>query len=160
MYNLSRNRNKLKGGEDVDRTQQSLKAFVGLNRTLDTLEKIVQRDVKNYGLNITEFAVLELLYNKGPQPIQRIRDRVLIASSSISYVVSQLEEKGWLLREKDLRDKRIYNATLTEKGQQFMADIFPQHAITLEHAFSVLSDEDLVTLQQTFKKLSAQNADV
>ena len=115
MYNLSRNRNKLKGGEDVDRTQQSLKAFVGLNRTLDTLEKIVQRDVKNYGLNITEFAVLELLYNKGPQPIQRIRDRVLIASSSISYVVSQLEEKGWLLREKDLRDKRIYNATLTEK---------------------------------------------
>ncbi|EFU83830.1 transcriptional regulator, MarR family [Staphylococcus lugdunensis] len=160
MYNLSRNRNKLKGGEDVDRTQQSLKAFVGLNRTLDTLEKIVQRDVKNYGLNITEFAVLELLYNKGPQPIQRIRDRVLIASSSISYVVSQLEEKGWLLREKDLRDKRIYNATLTEKGQQFMADIFPQHAITLEHAFSVLSDEELVTLQQTFKKLSAQNADV
>ena len=154
MYNLSRNRNKLKGGEDVDRTQQSLKAFVGLNRTLDTLEKIVQRDVKNYGLNITEFAVLELLYNKGPQPIQRIRDRVLIASSSISYVVSQLEEKGWLLREKDLRDKRIYNATLTEKGQQFMADIFPQHA------FSVLSDEELVTLQQTFKKLSAQNADV
>lgn len=151
MYNLSRNRNKLKGGEDVDRTQQSLKAFVGLNRTLDTLEKIVQRDVKNYGLNITEFAVLELLYNKGPQPIQRIRDRVLIASSSISYVVSQLEEKGWLLREKDLRDKRIYNATLTEKGQQFMADIFPQHAITLEHAFSVLSDEELVTLQQTFK---------
>lgn len=160
MYNLSRNRNKLKGGEDVDRTQQSLKAFVGLNRTLDTLEKIVQRDVKNYGLNITEFAVLELLYNKGPQPIQRIRDRVLIASSSISYVVSQLEEKGWLLREKDLRDKRIYNATLTEKSQQFMADIFPQHAITLEHAFSVLSDEELVTLQQTFKKLSAQNADV
>nr|WP_238925224.1 MarR family transcriptional regulator [Staphylococcus lugdunensis] len=150
----------MKGGEDVDRTQQSLKAFVGLNRTLDTLEKIVQRDVKNYGLNITEFAVLELLYNKGPQPIQRIRDRVLIASSSISYVVSQLEEKGWLLREKDLRDKRIYNATLTEKGQQFMADIFPQHAITLEHAFSVLSDEELVTLQQTFKKLSAQNADV
>ena len=32
-----------------------------------------------------------------------------------------------------------------------MADIFPQHAITLEHAFSVLSDEELVTLQQTFK---------
>ncbi|MDU6091922.1 MAG: MarR family transcriptional regulator, partial [Staphylococcus lugdunensis] len=33
----------------MDRTRQSLKAFVGLNRTLDTLEKIVQRDVKNYG---------------------------------------------------------------------------------------------------------------
>ena len=88
----------------------------------------MQQDVKNYGLNVTEFAVLELLYSKGPQPIQRIRDRVLIASSSISYVVSQLEDKGWITRDKDPLDKRVYNATLTDKGQQFMADIFPQHA--------------------------------
>ena len=59
--------------------------------------------------------MLELLYNKGPQPIQRIRDRVLIASSSISYVVSQLEDKGWITREKDKDDKRVYMACLTEK---------------------------------------------
>ena len=77
----------------MDRTEHSLKAFIGLNRDY-YLEKIVQQDV-NYGLNVTEFAVLELLYSKGPQPIQRIRDRVLIASSSISYVVSQLEDKGF-----------------------------------------------------------------
>ena len=48
----------------MDRTEHSLKAFIGLNRALDTLEKIVQQDVKNYGLNVTEFAVLELLYSK------------------------------------------------------------------------------------------------
>ncbi|UDI77490.1 MarR family transcriptional regulator [Staphylococcus taiwanensis] len=144
----------------MDRTTHSLKAFVGLNRSLDTLEKIVQQDVKNYGLNVTEFAVLELLYSKGPQPIQRIRDRVLIASSSISYVVSQLEEKGWIIRAKDPSDKRVFNATLTDKGQAFMAEIFPQHAATLEQAFSVLTDEELTTIQQAFKKLSAQSTEV
>ncbi|MCI2948776.1 MarR family transcriptional regulator, 2-MHQ and catechol-resistance regulon repressor [Staphylococcus caledonicus] len=144
----------------MDRTQYSLNAFIGLNRSLDTLEKIVKQDVQNYGLNVTEFAVLELLYNKGPQPIQRIRERVLIASSSISYVVTQLEEKGWIIRDKDSCDKRVYNATLTDKGQQFMAKIFPQHAATLEEAFSVLTDEELTTLQQAFKKLSAQTTDV
>lgn len=144
----------------MDRTTHSLKAFVGLNRSLDTLEKIVQQDVKNYGLNVTEFAVLELLYSKGPQPIQRIRDRVLIASSSISYVVSQLEEKGWIIRAKDPSDKRVFNATLTDKGQAFMAEIFPQHAATLEQAFSVLTDEELTTIQQAFKKLSAQSIEV
>lgn len=107
----------------MDRTKQSLNVFVGMNRALDTLEQIT-KDVKRYGLNITEFAVLELLYNKGPQPIQRIRNRVLIASSSISYVVSQLEDKGWITREKDKDDKRVYMACLTEKGQSQMADIF------------------------------------
>lgn len=108
----------------MHRTKQSLNVFVGMNRALDTLEQITKEDVKRYGLNITEFAVLELLYNKGPQPIQRIRDRVLIASSSISYVVSQLEDKGWITREKDKDDKRVYMASLTEIGQSQMADIF------------------------------------
>ncbi|HAR4542788.1 TPA: MarR family transcriptional regulator [Staphylococcus aureus] len=144
----------------MDRTKQSLNVFVGMNRALDTLEQITKEDVKRYGLNITEFAVLELLYNKGPQPIQRIRDRVLIASSSISYVVSQLEDKGWIKREKDKDDKRVYMACLTEKGQSQMADIFPKHAETLTKAFDVLTKDELTILQQAFKKLSAQSTEV
>ncbi|HHA0873425.1 MarR family transcriptional regulator MhqR [Staphylococcus aureus] len=144
----------------MDRTKQSLNVFVGMNRALDTLEQITKEDVKRYGLNITEFAVLELLYNKGPQPIQRIRDRVLIASSSISYVVSQLEDKGWIRREKDKDDKRVYMACLTEKGQSQMADIFPKHAETLTKAFDVLTKDELTILQQAFKKLSAQSTEV
>ncbi|HDA2288698.1 TPA: MarR family transcriptional regulator [Staphylococcus aureus] len=144
----------------MDRTKQSLNVFVGMNRALDTLEQITKEDVKRYGLNITEFAVLELLYNKGPQPIQRIRDRVLIASSSISYVVSQLEDKCWITREKDKDDKRVYMACLTEKGQSQMADIFPKHAETLTKAFDVLTKDELTILQQAFKKLSAQSTEV
>ena len=144
----------------MDRTKQSLNVFVGMNRALDTLEQITKEDVKRYGLNITEFAVLELLYNKGPQPIQRIRDRVLIASSSISYVVSQLEDQGWITREKDKDDKRVYMACLTEKGQSQMADIFPKHAETLTKAFDVLTKDELTILQQAFKKLSAQSTEV
>ncbi|HHC6129784.1 TPA: MarR family winged helix-turn-helix transcriptional regulator [Staphylococcus aureus] len=144
----------------MDRTKQSLNVFVGMNRALDTLEQITKEDVKRYGLNITEFAVLELLYNKGPQPIQRIRDRVLIASSSISYVVSQLEDKGWITREMDKDDKRVYMACLTEKGQSQMADIFPKHAETLTKAFDVLTKDELTILQQAFKKLSAQSTEV
>lgn len=144
----------------MDRTKQSLNVFVGMNRALDTLEQITKEGVKRYGLNITEFAVLELLYNKGPQPIQRIRDRVLIASSSISYVVSQLEDKGWITREKDKGDKRVYMACLTEKGQSQMADIFPKHAETLTKAFDVLTKDELTILQQAFKKLSAQSTEV
>ncbi|MDT3960477.1 MarR family transcriptional regulator [Staphylococcus kloosii] len=140
----------------MDRTKASLNSFVGLNRTLDYLEQIVREDIKQYGLNVTEFAVLELLYNKGDQPIQRIRQRVLIASSSISYVVDKLEEKGCVARVKDPQDKRIYNATLTDKGYALMDQIFPQHAQALTSTFAVLTEEELKSLQHILKKLSAQ----
>ncbi len=140
----------------VDRTQISLNTFVGLNRTLDHLMKIVKTDVQRYGLNVTEFAVMELLYNKGDQPIQRIGNRVLIASSSITYVVDKLEEKGCVVRQRNEKDKRVTNASLTDKGRSMMDEIFPNHASTLESTFSVLTDEEITVLQTTLKKLSAQ----
>lgn len=140
----------------VDRTQISLNTFVGLNRTLDHLMKIVKTDVQRYGLNVTEFAVMELLYNKGDQPIQLIGNRVLIASSSITYVVDKLEEKGCVVRQRNEKDKRVTNASLTDKGRSMMDEIFPDHASTLESTFSVLTDEEITVLQTTLKKLSAQ----
>ncbi len=140
----------------VDRTQISLNTFVGLNRTLDHLMKIVKTDVQRYGLNVTEFAVMELLYNKGDQPIQRIGNRVLIASSSITYVVDKLEEKGCVVRQRNEKDKRVTNASLTDKGLSMMDEIFPDHASTLESTFSVLTDEEITVLQTALKKLSAQ----
>ncbi|OEK42728.1 MarR family transcriptional regulator [Staphylococcus saprophyticus] len=140
----------------MDRTQISLNTFVGLNRTLDHLMKIVKTDVQLYGLNVTEFAVMELLYNKGDQPIQRIGNRVLIASSSITYVVDKLEEKGCVVRQRNEKDKRVTNASLTDKGRSMMDEIFPDHASTLESTFSVLTDEEITVLQTALKKLSAQ----
>lgn len=135
----------------VDRTQISLNTFVGLNRTLDHLMKIVKTDVQRYGLNVTEFAVMELLYNKGDQPIQRIGNRVLIASSSITYVVDKLEEKGCVVRQRNEKDKRVTNASLTDKGRSMMDEIFPDHASTLESTFSVLTDEEITVLQTALK---------
>ncbi|EOO28602.1 hypothetical protein ICM_02386 [Bacillus cereus BAG1X2-3] len=41
----------------------SLKLFVILSRELQLITKRIEKDIKIYGLNSTEFAVLELLYN-------------------------------------------------------------------------------------------------
>lgn len=41
-----------------------------------------------------------------------------------------------------------------------MAKIFPQHATTLTHAFSELTEEELITLQHACRKLSNQIAEV
>ncbi|NCC80334.1 MAG: MarR family transcriptional regulator, partial [Clostridia bacterium] len=48
----------------------SLKLFVVLTRALDSVRKSIEKEIRSYGLNPTEFAVLELLYNKGEQTVQ------------------------------------------------------------------------------------------
>src|SRR5690625_6058658 len=87
-------------------TELSLKLFVVLTRTLQSIQKQTVEDIRRYGVNQTEFAVLELLYNKGEQPIQKIGEKVLLASSSITYVVDKLEKKEYLKRKACPKDRR------------------------------------------------------
>lgn len=139
----------------MNRTDESLKALVGIKRTSDALDRVVKRDVSNYGLNITEFAVMELLFHKGDQPIQKVKQRILISSSSTTYVIDQLVKKGYVTRRQDTLDKRITYAVLTEKGHVLMEDIFPKHAEAIEKAFSILDDEELAVFRKALKKISA-----
>ena len=127
---------------DADEQSLALKLFTVLARTHNTLMEFDRRDIRRYGLNQTEFAVLELLYLKGPHPLQQIGEKILITSGSITYVINKLEKKGLLERKPCQEDRRIVYATLSEQGQKFLAEIFPQHAEALAKAFQGITLEE------------------
>ncbi|MDT3498168.1 MarR family transcriptional regulator [Bacillus toyonensis] len=113
----------------------SLKLFVILSRAVQSITKCIEEDIKSYGLNPTEFAVLELLYSKGDQPIQKIGDKILLASSSITYVVDKLEKKRFLIRKPCPKDRRVTYASITSEGIELMDIIFPQHKEAIRQIF-------------------------
>ena len=137
----------------------SLKLFVVLTRAIEAIEKQVTQNIKSYGLNLTEFGVLELLYHKGGQPIQKIGQKVLLASSSITYVVDKLEEKKYLVREACPTDRRVTHAVISEEGKKLMNEIFPQHATAMSKIMGGLSVEEKKVAVNQIKKLGlfAQN---
>ncbi|MDQ0252693.1 MarR family 2-MHQ and catechol resistance regulon transcriptional repressor [Evansella vedderi] len=131
----------------------SLKLFVVLSRALQSIKKRVEEDIKSFGLNPTEFAVLELLYSKGAQPIQKIGDKVLIASSSITYVVDKLEKKKFLERKPCPKDRRITYAVMTTEGTELMNEIFPKHKHAIQEICAGLDLNEKKNLIQQLKKL-------
>lgn len=138
----------------MKRTDISLGSFIGLMRSSSKLEKIVKKDVSTYQLNITEFSVMELLFHQGRQTTQTIKDKILIASSSTTYVIDQLEKKDYVERMIDERDRRITYVSLSEKGHKLIQEIFPTHAETISDCFSDLNTEEL---EQFFKTLAKLN---
>jgi len=132
---------------------QSLKLFVVLTRSLDAVQKRVKENIQELGLNPTEFAVLELIYNKGEQPIQKISQKILIASSSTTYVVDNLEAKGLIKRKPCPNDRRITYAVMTEAGYELMDDLFPKHQLAIQEIFSGLTTEEKDLMIDQLKKL-------
>lgn len=131
----------------------SLDLIVVLSRSYNWVMAHTNRDIRQHGLNPTEFGVLEVLYHKGPQPLQQIGEKILISSGNITYVVDKLEKKQLLIRKPCLEDRRVIYAELTEKGNQFLADIFPSHKEAIEKAVSGLTPAEQRQAIQLLKKL-------
>lgn len=138
----------------------SLKLFVVLSRAFEAIQKQVAKDIRRYGLNPTEFAVLELLYSKGEQPIQKIGEKVLLASSSITYVVDKLEKKEYLVRKACAKDRRVTYAVITDAGQSLMNKIFPEHKESLREIFAGLNSVEKEQVTSLLKKLGYYAAEL
>ncbi|WP_110929224.1 MarR family winged helix-turn-helix transcriptional regulator [Bacillus massiliglaciei] len=133
--------------------QHSLKLFIVLSRAHRSINDVVNKHIAENGLNPTEFAVLELLYHKGDQPLQQIGGKILLASGSITYVVDKLEKKDFLKRVACKTDRRVTFAQITEKGKAFIEEMFPDHEKKIDNIMSVLSLEEKKTAIELLKKI-------
>ncbi len=141
----------------MNRQEEALKAFVGVRRTNEKLNQLDRLATQAYSLNLNEFAVLELLLHKGDTPIQQIKEKILIASSSTTYIIDQLVKKGLVQRIPCSNDRRVTYASLTSEGRKVIEETFPIHASYIEETFSVLSDEELADFRDYLKRISRQS---
>lgn len=140
----------------MEQPNPNLKALTVMVRAVDALHEVIKQDVAKSGLNPTDFSVLELLYHKGRQPIQLIGKKVLITSSSITYVINKLEKKNYVVRQACPTDRRVTFAELTTEGQTLMDTIFPEHEKTINQVFEGIDPSDIEALINTAKKVGYQ----
>ncbi|MEI4830303.1 MarR family transcriptional regulator [Bacillus sp. FJAT-53711] len=136
-----------------ENVSKSLKVFIALSRVHRSVMDTTNKSIQSNGLNPTEFAVLELLYHKGDQPLQQIGERILIASGSITYVVDKLEKKGLVERKPCPNDRRVIYAHLTESGLQLISNIFPNHEKVIHESFHMLNKDEKDQLLTLLKKI-------
>ena len=133
--------------------KRDLKTLTILFRTQATIERLIQEDVEKHNLSATEFGVLEALYHLGPLPVQSLTGKILIAASSMTYVISRLKEKGWIVQTPNVADKRVKEVSLTADGLERMKAIYPRHEQALRERFDRLTEAEEATLQTLLKKI-------
>jgi MarR family 2-MHQ and catechol resistance regulon transcriptional repressor len=131
----------------------SLELFIVLARANEWVNAHAYRDIRRHGLNPTEFAVIELLYHKGKQPLQQIGEKILMTSGNITYVVDKLEKKGFVCRKASPEDRRVIYAEITDQGRNFLDDVFPYHKKVIQNAVGGLSPDERQQVIQLLKKL-------
>lgn len=119
----------------------NLNLIVAMERTHSALFSKLEKNIQGFGLNISEFGVLEMLYHKGAQAVQKVADKILVTSGTITYVINKLEKKELVIRKKCDKDKRIFYVHLTEKGEELISRIFEEHKNYIDELFNGLDEE-------------------
>jgi MarR family transcriptional regulator, 2-MHQ and catechol-resistance regulon repressor len=120
--------------EREDATGQALRLFVVLQRAAESVDAHTRADIARHDLTPAEFAVLEVLYHRGPMLLKDVQRKILVSSGGITYLVDRLAARGLVERRACETDRRASYAALTEEGEALIAEIFPAHAQAIARA--------------------------
>ncbi len=139
-------------GEDTDRALELLYALFACQYNV---AERARKDIAQYGLGMSEFAMLDVLYHKGSMPLTRVASRMHLSGGSTTYITDRLEKRGLIRRRVCSEDGRRQYAELTMEGRQLFQEIFPKHADEIRKTFHALSPNEQEEITFLLQKLSA-----
>jgi MarR family 2-MHQ and catechol resistance regulon transcriptional repressor len=117
------------------------------------VEQNAIRSIAGLGLGLSDFAVLEALLHKGPQPVNTIGRRVLLTSGSITTAIDRLESKKLVRRTLDLTDSRARIVQLTATGRRLIRAAFRKHERDMGETMEILTPAERAELARLLKRV-------
>ena len=98
------------------------KAILGitqcLRRVIKSLQNYSQNVYRHFGITGPQLWVLKAIYQDGSLPLGELSKRMYLHPSTLTAAVDRLEKKGYVLRNRIGKDRRVINVQLTPKGNR------------------------------------------
>jgi MarR family 2-MHQ and catechol resistance regulon transcriptional repressor len=117
------------------------------------LQRLATRSIESADVGLSDFAVMEILLHKGPQPVNEIGRRIELTSGAITTAIDRLESRGLVTREAHETDRRARVVRLTARGKTEASKAFVHHKQAMDRAATTLSDTERARLIDLLKKL-------
>ena len=122
-------------------------------KAFHVMHQHAERSLKGIDMCFSDFAILETLLNRGPQPVNTIGQRINLTSGAVTTAVDRLETRGLVVRRFDPKDRRARIVTLTPEGTKTIGAIFGHHKEVMDGLADGLTKRERATLIGLIKKL-------
>lgn len=96
----------------------------------------------DYNVNKTQLRALMFIKNYGAINMTDLSYKLNVEKGSLTSMVDDLTNKGYVLRQKDLTDRRKYLIVITEKGINIASDFMNKLDAKLEEKLLKLSEQE------------------
>lgn len=108
----------------------------------------------NVGVTADQFAALDAIYCNDDICQRDLSKIILKDRSNTGRILNILEEKGFIKRELETKGKRpVKKLYITTLGKELVEETIPKIKPQFHPVFENLSEEELLNLKQTLKKM-------
>lgn len=111
---------------------------------------------RKFGLTMNEWRLIALINTAGSLSLNRLAAQAQFDKGLTSRIVLKLTERSLVQRAQDPSDARGVALSLTDQGQQLVAEVFPEAVELNRQLQSVLTRNERDVLLQVLEKLTHQ----
>ncbi len=120
-----------------------------------TMKRSLDERLKDINVTVHQFGILLLISKRTNLTQKEIAAQTHGDEPSTARLMNRLQEKDFIKRVSDKKDKRKKLVSLTSKGEALLETLLP-HAMNINTEFtSVLEEEERETLLRLLSKVSA-----
>ncbi|MBQ8262716.1 MAG: MarR family transcriptional regulator [Lachnospiraceae bacterium] len=137
--------------KNTNRTLNEL--LVNLFRTvMDSEAKaVITEEFKDISNN--DMHIIEAIDIQEPRRMSEIAKRLSVTVGTLTTNMNNLEDKGYIVRERSTEDKRVVLVSLTEKGRKAFFHHRDFHKKMIKSIVSDLEEEEMKVLIRCLQKL-------
>lgn len=131
-----------------------IKGVIELRAKLEHLffKDFIREYEKPDGINTTHVMAMMILAHRTQLPMNELSYKLNLEKGSFTTVAARLCKEGYVKKERNLEDKRVYELSLTESGIDFTEQFKKEH-----HAYIDAKLKDLENQDDFFRLISQIN---
>ncbi|MHB8158484.1 MAG: MarR family winged helix-turn-helix transcriptional regulator [Desulfocucumaceae bacterium] len=137
--------------DDKNTTQFIKRLEVAFIKTMKRLKS--EMSCLEEGLTPPQFFVLALL-QKGQRSVTEIAEVMGVKPSAITAIIDRMQESGFVVREREEKDRRVVMVLITEKGESVFVRSREKRNHIMKHYLSYLDQVEVEALVSIFEKLA------
>lgn len=122
--------------------------------TADAFMRESRRLFRPFGITGAQYNVLNLLASAECGRSQRELSELLVVDrSNVTGLIDRMEEAGWVTRQDDPADRRVYRIVLTKEGRRLWERVHPRYLDGVAAVTRGLSPKEMKTLIAALRRL-------
>lgn len=134
---------------------------LGPDKILEAVFDLVRNFTKFFSLNVEaeemktiELYILLFVALKGPQSMSSLAKEFSMTKSNVTFLVDDMESKGYLARIRSEEDRRVIMITLTERGKAFFESFLTNFSRLISTFIRKVGAEDLAIITDGFERIT------